>query len=148
MPIFQAQVRIRATPDRVFELLSDPAAAKSWVIGLVDIVPSSPGSLQVVGGRFKETLKEGGRLVGYDGEILAYDRPRLYAVRMESEQFSMNIRYSLDPSADGTVVNQSMDLNPKSSLIRFLLPLFGFLTKRMLKKQLNQLEAAAERQAI
>ena len=145
MPSFQTQVRIRATQERVFELLTDPAAAKSWVIGLIDIVPSSPGSLEVVGGRFKETLKEGNRIVEYDGEILAYDPPRAYAVRMDNAQFSMNIRFSLEPFADGTVVNQSVDLNPQSSFVRFMLSLFSFLTKLMLKKQMNQLKTAAER---
>jgi uncharacterized protein YndB with AHSA1/START domain len=144
MPSFQIEIRIRATPESVFELLTDPVAAKSWVIGLVDIIPSSPGSLQVVGGRFTETLREGSRLVEYDGEVLAYDRPRAYGVRMENAQFSINMHYSLEPVADGTVVHQAVDLNPRSSFVRFLLSVFRFLTRLMLNKQLNQLKRAAE----
>jgi hypothetical protein len=145
MPSYQNQVHIRAAQDKVFHFLADPEAAKAWVTGLVDIVPSSPGSLQTVGGRFKERVKEGSRIAEYDGEILAYDRPRAYAVRMENGQFTLNIRFALDPSTDGAVLSQWVDVQPRSPILRRVLPLFGFLTRLMLKKQLKQLKAASER---
>lgn len=67
---------IVAPIDRVFDLIDDDQKIKLWMDGLEEtIYPEGLDREQAVGTTFKQRIREGGRVVEYDGEVTAYDRP-------------------------------------------------------------------------
>ncbi len=139
------EMDIRAPIDRVFNLLEDPDKLKLWMHGLEDTQyvgefdPSNP-----IGARFKQRIREGGRVQEYDGEVTAFAKPKHLGVRIFNPQFSVQVDYRLTPTADGTHLDYSADVSCGNWFMRLMARLFGFFMRRILRKQMNALKELAE----
>jgi uncharacterized protein YndB with AHSA1/START domain len=137
---------VNAPVERVFELIHDPHKHKLWLQGVEETRyvgghdPANP-----VGARFKQRIREGGRVKEYDGEVTAFAKPKHLGVRLWSPQFSVQVDYRLTPLAAGTRLDYEADVSCGHWLFRLMARAFGFLMRGMLKKQLRKLKELAEK---
>jgi uncharacterized protein YndB with AHSA1/START domain len=133
---------IHAARQRVFDYLNDPEKIKQWARGMedrIDLTPDSKG----VGARFKQRIREGGRLNEYDGEILAYDPPAHLRVRLARGSVIMTIDYRLtELSPTLTRLDQSFGLESASPVMRWIGRLFAPFTRSLVRKQLDAFKRA------
>lgn len=141
----QQSVEIRAPIEKVFELVDDPQKRKLWAEGMEDPAftsdfdPNNPA-----GAKFKQRIKEGGRVVEYDGEITAYAKNQAIGIRMAGSQFAMELDYRFTATDDGTRVDHAGDVIYTSGFARLMGGLFGWFTGRIAAKQLRKLKELAE----
>lgn len=136
---------IQAPIDRVFDLIDDDQKLKLWMDGLEEtIYPEGLDREQAVGATFKQRIREGGRVVEYDGEVTAYDRPHHLGVRIGNESFSVLVDYRLTAVDGGTRLDYAAEMVYASWFTRLVGGLFGWFTRRILNNQMAKLKAVAE----
>jgi carbon monoxide dehydrogenase subunit G len=136
---------INAPPEKVFDLIHDPDKHVLWLQGVEEtrhIEPYDPSN--PVGARFKQRIREGGRVKEYEGEVTAFDRPQHLGIRLFSPQFSVQVDYRLTPEGAGTHLDYSADVTCHSRFVGIIARLFGFLMRGILRKQLLKLKELAE----
>jgi uncharacterized protein YndB with AHSA1/START domain len=138
-------MEMRAPVEKAFSLVEDPEKLKLWMDGLQDTTylnghdPHNPQ-----GAKFKQKIKEGGRVAEYDGEVIAYQKPHLLGVRIGNKHFAVDVHYRFAAVTGGTRLDYSCDLH-KTSLLTWVMGfLFGWLTKRILRKQMRKFKELAE----
>src|SRR6478672_11268875 len=89
----QKTAEIAAPPERVWELLVDPAQRLRWVDELVATVPDRPPT--GVGDEFVLKIREGGDVVDYRGEVTAFEPLRRYGVRMRRGPLEIGLDHRL-----------------------------------------------------
>jgi uncharacterized protein YndB with AHSA1/START domain len=137
---------LKAPIEKVFDLIDDKEKLKLWMDGLEDTVYTSDRDpANPVGTRFRQKIKEGGRVQEYDGEVLAYEKPKHLAVRIGNKQFSAVADYRLTPTPDGTRLDYTCEVTPHGWLILVMLVVFGWVGRRILRKQMAKLKELAER---
>ncbi len=143
MSSYTASTVVEAPAEKVYALLSEPAGIMRWAAGVeaIDFVSGAPNQ---PGSRFKQRIKEGGRVAEYDGEVVAADPPRHTAVRVGNQQFSMRIDHRLRPEGAGTRVDQTVDMTPHGAVARLFGFLFGWFSRSISRKQLAKLKQIAE----
>ena len=67
------------TPETLWAHIEEPEKQKLWMKGLLANEPTSPGP-RGVGSTFRMVIKEGRKSAEYQGEVTAYDKPRLMEV--------------------------------------------------------------------
>ncbi len=149
MEVFYKQ-EIAAPVETVFEFLDDDEKRKLWMEGLEQIsYPDGQPAGDPVGTRFREVLREGGRSVEYEGEVLGYEKPRHLSVQIFREKcFTVTVDYRLQPTEAGTLLEYECRLAFGNIFYRVMGYLFGWLTKRILKKQMAKLKELAEAEAL
>ncbi|MFQ5613511.1 MAG: SRPBCC family protein [Anaerolineae bacterium] len=138
-------IQINAPLDRVFALVDDEEKLKLWMDGLEETrYLSEPDPQNPIGAKFKQRIREGGRLTEYDGEVTAYDKPHHLGVRIGNNQFGMQVDYRFAATADGTRLDYSAEMVHQTWFARLMGALFGWLTNRILDKQMRRLKELAE----
>lgn len=129
-----------------FDCVDNPAKIMVWAEGVEQILPLEPYDLQnPVGSRFKQIIREGGRTAEYVGEILAYDKPHHLAVTLGNDAFTMEVHYRFTVLDDHrTQLDYSAEMIKANWLGRIMGVLFGWLTNRILNKQMARLKKLAE----
>jgi uncharacterized protein YndB with AHSA1/START domain len=136
---------IHAPMEKVFDLIHDPEKHKLWLEGVEetryvgDYDPANP-----VGCKFKQKIREGGRVKEYDGEVTAFTRPKHIGIRLFAPQFSVQVDYHLTPIGDATRLDYSCEVSCKSWFFRLMGRIFGFFMKGMLRRQMTKLKELAE----
>jgi hypothetical protein len=116
--------------------------------GLEETIYSSPpDSANPVGTKFKQRIREGGRVAEYDGEVTAYDKPHHLAVRIGNEQFTVHVDYRFASTNSGTRLTYSAELLFHSWFARIMGVLFSWFTRGILNKQMIRLKEVAEQGA-
>ena len=139
---------IEAPIETVFDLISDERNLKLWMDGLEETVYTSDIDREnPLGATFIRRIREGRRLSEYRGEVTAHDRPAHLAATIRSSQFAMTVDYRLEPLAGGTRLTYSAELGEASWIARVFAFLFGWLTRRILRKQVAKLKAVSESRA-
>lgn len=136
---------IDAPIERVFPFIDEEEKTKLWIeelvgntyVGTVD--PNDP-----VGAKFKQRLKEGGRIAEYDGEVLAYQKPNLLSIRLGNKMFSVDVTYRLSEIPNGTRFDYTCQQTYHSFLAQMLGTLFSGFMKRVFRKQMRKLKEVAE----
>jgi uncharacterized protein YndB with AHSA1/START domain len=139
----QKTAEIAAPPERVWELLVDPAQRLRWVDELVATVPDRPPT--GVGDEFVLKIREGGDVVDYRGEVTAFDPLRRYAVRMRRGALEIGLDHRLDDLGGGRT-RLAVDVTTTSSnrLLRLGGSLLSGAAARVLGTQLGRLREVAE----
>src|SRR5438034_3231063 len=112
---------IHAPIDKVFDFLRDHDKLKLWLQGLEetsyvgDVNPENP-----IGAKFKQKIREGGRVQEYDGEVTAFAPPKHLGIRLFGKGFSAQVDYHLTPVAEGTHFNYSSDVPCAHWFIRLM----------------------------
>jgi len=140
---------INAPIERAFACVEDHDKIKQWAQGVEEIIPLEPWDpANPVGSRFRQRIREGGRLSEFHGEVVAYDKPRHLAITLGNNAFTMRVDYrftTLNPTQ--TRLDYSADMVSGSWFGRLMGALFRSLTVRILHKQMAALKALAEREA-
>jgi carbon monoxide dehydrogenase subunit G len=142
-------LEINAPIERVFDCVDDPEKMKEWMQGLEETVyvgrhnPDFP-----VGTKFKQKLREGGRVKEYDGQVTDYQRPHRLGVKIFCPQFSVQVDYHFASTGPGTRLDYQAEITPNGWLMRMMLLLLGWMAKGVTQKQLQRLKELAERQEV
>ena len=135
---------IRASRERVFDYISNPEKLRLWAKGMEERTDLTPGR-HGVGTRFRQRIREGGRVTEYEGEILAYDPPAHLQVRMARGPLTMTMEYRLStPSPAVTQLHQRLSIESASRIMRWLAPLFSAFTRRLMRRQAQALKELVE----
>jgi uncharacterized protein YndB with AHSA1/START domain len=134
--------KISAPIAKVFEYLSDPDKQVLWMDGLVRTSHASPWD-PTVGTHFTQYLRKGHKKTAYEfqGEIVAFKQPNLYAIRIVGSDFTANIRYHLQEIDGQTQLDSEAVMEFKGNLInRFLGRMAAHHNKQDMKKLIAILE--------
>lgn len=136
---------IAAPLERVWELIDDDENLKRWMDGLVDTsYPDGLDRTRPVGTRFVQRIKEGGRVSEYEGVVTAYDRLKHLGIEIGNRVFTMGVDYRLTSVPGGTRLDYTAVMRRGGGFIRVMTVLFGWLTRKILRKQMAKLKALAE----
>ncbi len=139
------QLDIAAPISRVFNPVDEDKDLKRWMDGLEEtIYPSGYDRTNPVGTKFKQRIREGGRIAEYDGEVTAYQKAKRLGIRIGNRQFTMQVGYRFSETATGTRLDYSAEMVAGTWLAHFLSKLFNWFTMRLLDRQMKKLKAAAE----
>jgi uncharacterized protein YndB with AHSA1/START domain len=139
-------MEMQAPIDKVFDCVDDKEKLKLWMDGLEETIyttkhnPANP-----VGTKFKQKIREGGRVQEYDGEVLAYEKPKHLAVRIGNKSFHAIADYRFTPTANGTRLDYACDVTCHSRFFKVMAFFFSWFMKRILRKQMAKLKGLAER---
>lgn len=140
------EISIAAPHTSVWTLIADDEARKLWVPELVATTyPSGRPKSDPTGTRFRETMREGGSIRSFAGEVAAHVEGRLRAVHLADEQMSMEIAYRLGRRISATEVRfvgrfQLAGLAPGSVMMTFARPAI----EARITARLARLKAVAE----
>jgi uncharacterized protein YndB with AHSA1/START domain len=129
---FQATVTVSASPQRVFEMLTDPARHNEFdATGMVG-PPDCPAKLTRLGQVFvmNMTYRDGDHVEHYqsDNHVITFEPPHTVAwvtATHNGEPLGWQWRYDVEPAADGAAVTLTYDWAeaPPENVRRFGVPL-------------------------
>jgi hypothetical protein len=76
--------------------------------------------------------------------VTAYEPPHHLGVRIGNTQFGMQVDYRFSEFSGGTRLDYAAEMIEGNWFARLTGKLFGWLTRRILNKQMQQLKALAE----
>ncbi len=136
---------IAAPVSRVWELIDNHDNLKLWMDGLEDTTyPDGLDRSRPVGTRFVQRIREGGRVAEYQGVVTAYEQLRHLGIEIGNRAFTMGVDYRLTPVEAGTRLDYSANMKRGGAFIRIMTTLFGWVTRKILRKQMARLKAIAE----
>jgi uncharacterized protein YndB with AHSA1/START domain len=136
---------IAAPAERVWALIDDQENLKRWMDGLEETTyPDGIDRSRPVGTRFVQRIREGGRVSEYQGVVTAYDRLKHLGIEIGNRAFTMAVDYRLTPVPDGTRLDYTAAMKRGGGFVRIMVVLFGWLTRKILRKQMTKLKALAE----
>lgn len=139
---------IAAPAERVWALIDDQENLKRWMDGLEETTyPDGIDRSRPVGTRFVQRIREGGRVSEYQGVVTAYDHLKHLGIEIGNRAFTMAVDYRLTPVPGGTRLDYSAAMQRGGGFVRIMVVLFGWLTRKILRKQMTKLKALAEASA-
>jgi hypothetical protein len=139
-------VEIGAPADLIFACVDEPDKIEKWVEGIVDHkYTAARNEANPVGTPFHQRLKQGKRVLEFDGQIIAWEKPTHFGLRIPTKSYSTDAHFHISPVGQRSsrleytleVTLNSLGAKVIGSLIR--MPL-GFFVKR----QMNRLKHLAE----
>ena len=144
---FGCEVEIKAAAGQIFPWLEDPERMRLWVKGLEYSEYLSPSAALGVGTRFRQRMREMGRTVTYEGEILQREPPARLVVALMHHRFEMRVHYRLTGSQHGTHLRYDLHLRPMDSTVARLEQAMGWMLERNARQQLIRLKDCSENAA-
>lgn len=139
------RLNINAPVGTVFNLVDDDEKVKLWMDGLEEtLYPWGRNRENPVGTKFRQKVREGGRMAEYDGEVIAYEKPTHLAIRIGNSEFLMQVDYRLTPGPTGTRLDYHAEMIEARWFIRLMSRFFNWLTIRILERQMKKLKQLAE----
>ncbi len=141
------QMEIRATAETVFNLVSDIENLGRWMDNMKesqyvsDFNPDHP-----VGTKFRQRASEMGREIEYGGEIIEYEKPHLFGVRVGDNNFMVKMHYRLTATEGGTHLEYHAEMVEASFKFKLLASAFVSVAEKTLAKQMENLQKLAEAQ--
>lgn len=138
---------INAPIEKVFEVVDSDNHIKNWMEGFIENVYEKDfDTNHPVGGKFKQKLKEGGKIQEYDGQIISYNRPKELGIRLMSPSFDVDVYYRFfSEGNEKTRLEYECNLKMHSFIAQIMGSLFSWFTKRIHIKQINALKSYAEK---
>lgn len=138
-------IEIEASPSRIWEYLTTLEHQKKWMIGLVDIEPTSD-IRHGVGATSLIRMNEGGNASVMESILTAYERPTHLALELRGRNAPapMNVDYQLtDMGGRSTRLDYLMacELRGVAKALGFL---FGWLARSQVANYLKGLKRLAE----
>ncbi len=130
------RIEIQAIPEKVFYWLEDPDHAMEWMTSVTKSQIINETSNRV-GTTFREHIEENGREIELDGVITEFVQNKLFAVHLEGEFNSVEVRFSLDEKNGMTQLTQNVELHFKG-MMRIL---SIFLNSSLKKKIISQAQS-------
>ena len=132
-----------ASPERIFEVLSDPDSYGYWVVGSKRIRDADAG-FPKAGTRFHHTVGFGPFEVDDNTEVLEVDPPRLLKLRAKARPLgTANVTMEIQPDGAGSRVAMVEDAGDPLTAFVFN-PLTHLLVRGRNVESLNRLRELAE----
>ncbi|HEU4798271.1 MAG TPA: SRPBCC family protein [bacterium] len=136
---------IAAPVERVWALIDEPDNLKRWMDGLEETTyPDGLDRSRPVGTRFVQRIREGGRASEYQGVVTAYEHLNHLGIEIGNRAFTMAVDYRLAAVPEGTRLDYSAVMTRGGGFVRVMSLLFGWLTRKILRKQMARLKSLAE----
>jgi len=142
---YSSRTEITASPDELFAYLTRPELLTRWVGGLVASEDLTGEGLRV-GARSREIIKEGGRRIEMESEVLQVTPGRLLSMRLWAKGIVIQADYTLEPRGDQTVVSLTQVARYAGGL-RLAAPFLDGAVERKLARDFEALKRLAERRA-
>ena len=138
-------MEIDAPPQKVFELIENPELNKLWMEGLEDTTFTSDNAgSTTVGTAFKQRIREGARLVEYEGVVTAYHKPEHLALQVGDANFTTHVEYRLTPLDHGTRLEYTAEGTVHTWYGQVMEALYSWFTKRIVDRHMTKLKQLAE----
>jgi uncharacterized protein YndB with AHSA1/START domain len=141
MPGHVESIEIKASPQRVFPYLVEPARLKLWVGGFVESRPVA-GSTPGVGTKSIDIVRDNGREIALETEIHRYAPPYRLEVGIRGPGLTAVSDYRLEGS-DTTILTHRQDARFRG-VMKLLAPFLGRAGRRRMREDLARLKAAVE----
>lgn len=115
-----------------------------WVQGLEHSEYLPPIETLGVGTRFRQRMREMGRSVTYEGEVLEREPPLALVVALAHRRFRMRIGYQLTPKGTVTRLDYRLHLQPLDSTVARMERAMGWMLERGARQQLTRLRGCIE----
>ncbi|MED1866038.1 SRPBCC family protein [Fictibacillus nanhaiensis] len=140
------QLEIQAPVETVFTYLDDQEKQKEWISGLESTEFVSPlDPTNPVGTKFKQRLREGGRIQEYEGQVTEYKRNNLLGIQLQHSAFLVEVIYRIEALTDKSCrLHLTEKIESKTLFGKLINILFSGIIKRTLKKQMTLLKNSAE----
>jgi carbon monoxide dehydrogenase subunit G len=144
---------IRCTPEQLWPFIDDAEKQKLWLTTLIEITPTSELD-RTVGSTFDMRVREGRRIVSYEGRINAYNPPRHLGVSFWGGRFApgiiMKVDYRLADLGQRTRLEYyaEVDTDALPAPARLAIPIarvFTFFQLRSFMRNMKRLAEAAAR---
>jgi carbon monoxide dehydrogenase subunit G len=146
MPPITYSIDINTALERAFDCVDDNEKVVQWATGVEEITPLEPWNpADPIGSKFKQRINEGGRVTEYQGEIVAYEKPRHLGITLSGRSFTMRVDYRFSAlDANRTRLDYRVDMTRGSWFGRITWGVFRGLTARIARQQMTALKALAE----
>ncbi len=143
METFQNTVTIIRPADEVFAFLADFQNIPSWNYAIEQTTKTSPGPAGV-GTTYRQT-RTLPRRSQEDFEVTVFEPPSRLAIHGQFGPFHATTSYQLEPTASGTRLTNTVELEPSSALLRLISPLAAPRVKTAVARNLNSLKQLLEK---
>ncbi len=133
---------VAAPCESVFALIEDESKASLWMEGVEQLLFNE--NEKRVGAQFIQHVREGRHVHAYSGEVIEYNPPNNYALRLGNAAFSMEIRYTLKTIEDGCSILYESSMVESNWLVALLARIFSLSTRRLLHRHMQNLKELAE----
>lgn len=130
---FTRTALIRASPDRVFSVLSDLDQSRQWMPAIERIDDVTPGPFRQ-GTSWKETRKAGKRTMQSMLSVASFDPPKRLGLHVEGSVMKGDMSFTLAPKEGATEVTYEAQMWGKG-LMRFM----GGTMNRMMAEEDNDI---------
>jgi carbon monoxide dehydrogenase subunit G len=130
---FSRTAVIRASPDRVFSVLSDLDQSRQWMPAIERIDNVTPGAFRQ-GTSWQETRKAGKRTMQSMLSVESFDPPKRLGLHVEGKVMKGDMSFSLSPKAGGTEVTYDAQMWGKG-----LMRLMTGMMNRMMAEEDNDI---------
>jgi pimeloyl-ACP methyl ester carboxylesterase len=110
--VVRNSLELTATPEAVFDYVTDLTKEHEWNPALRSVAPLTPGPLRA-GSRYEVTFTRAGTSVI---EYRAVDRPWRWVTRSHGDRLDVDFRGTIRPTARGCLLTVETDLRPNGAL--------------------------------
>ncbi len=138
----KGSIDIGRPAEEVFAYLSDPNTFKEWEDGVLEMELTSEGPVGV-GSKGRRVENYMGRDEG-TWEVTKYELGKTIALTFESQKFSGDGRYDLEPADGGTRLRYRFGGRVKSPIWNLLTPLMMPMVRRRTNRNYDRLKQVLE----
>lgn len=142
----QCTVHIQAPPETVFACVDEPDKIVGWVEGAVEHAYTSERQAPTpVGQRFHQRLQQGKSIREFAGEIIAWEQPHHFGLRIPSAAYTSEAHFRMTPrDACQSQLHYRLDVTLHTPLAKVLGLLLRVPLGFFVRKQMRRLKAYAE----
>jgi uncharacterized protein YndB with AHSA1/START domain len=139
-----AEITVKAPPEKVFAYLTEPEKLKLWITGFADSKPLDNGGLRVGAKAIEIIREENGHTTEFFSEVTKLEINRQIELEMTSDFLDTKIAYSLEKNGEETVIRHQFRGYFKGFL-RVMAPFAQGFAKETINKDLNKLKELVEK---
>ena len=129
--------RFEASPDRVFEALTNVERWPDVISGITSVKKITDGPVGV-GTRFVETRSMFGKDRSEEMEFTAFEPGKSFTIGCQSCGCDMSFVHRLTPDGSGTRFELDSETRPMNLLAKLTVPLMGAMMKKSMLKCMDQ----------
>jgi hypothetical protein len=137
---------IYANVDRVFTYVTKHDIRKYWQDGLIRTIVHDPvsGNDNMVGQVFTDITQKGKKSITTDGAIFAYEHLSVYAFRLTTRFYKMDIHYYFKGTGKQTELRYQAVVHFKNLILKIASPFLKRKMEQKLHKRLISLKRLSE----
>jgi hypothetical protein len=139
------KISIHAPIEKAFSWIEDDQKMAQWMNGFVSIdYVSEKREGNPTGMRFRQKLKEAGQVNEYMGEVVSYEYPYLFGVRLGCSAFVADVTYRLKNAQRGCTLEYEATFVFSNIVTKLMAVLFWWYTVITMRSQLSSFKKTVE----